>query len=213
MLESARRGRQGDLRVSGGLVKQSLLVATVVLVAAACLAMAPTPAGATTFRGVADNWAGGEAIISITNGELTSLSLHTARFRSCNGGGDPGSSADPVQLTYTGPPVALANGTFQVQGTADDEWGDPSFSWTVSGQLSADGGEVSGVASASGSTQFDQNCVGSWPFDTIIAPTGRPSSVAQQNYRGTIVPERAPGQLPLSQRTHYPPHGRHDRRV
>ena len=54
------------------------------------------------------------------------------------------------------------------------------------GSLSTDGREVSGVASASGSTQFDKNCVGSWHFDTIIPATGPRSTVAEQNYQATI---------------------------
>lgn len=121
---------------------------------------------------------------TIANGTLTSFKTQTGRLHSCAGKPDNGSSWDPQDLVYSGPPVALNGGKVHLAGLSKDDYGDP-FVWSVDGALSLDGTELTGTASVSGNTKFEKGCVGTWTFDAIIPPA-KPQVRRHHTFTGTF---------------------------
>lgn len=163
------------------------MIRSLLFSAAAVTALAASaPAGAVVYSGRADGPAGGPAHVTITAGGLSGLRIETGRFQSCDGLGDQGPSNDPITISFNPyRPLTLSTArSFEVDGFATDDWGNPSMHWTITGSLSADGREVRGTITASGDTIYDSACVGAWPFDTVIVAP-RPDAALS---RPTFVP-------------------------
>jgi hypothetical protein len=137
------------------------------LLATASLALAPG-AGATTYAGSTSQYAK-LALKITTGGTVTSLTTETGRLQTCGGEAAHDSRADPVEIRWRGPSVAVVGGRFHLAGTTTDDYKD-AWTFAVDGTVSRDGRAVTGQITAGGPTTFGGDCTGTWPIDAVLAP-------------------------------------------